>query len=203
MSVRIDPFNWLLNGRLGLELEVAALDFLTIEAIPQFVVNQQPPGLKLYSAPDTVYQKSNGLGALAGASLGLGFWLDGKPLRGTVIRAVLTNYALAYNSHDDTGEIDRTTYTERQVQALIGSHARWGAFTFAGALGLGYELTKQRRCLTGTAANPVPSTAGCKDDEHLLLASRVDGVNPPTAVNLMSPLFPVSFVGRISVGAAF
>ena len=32
--VRIDPFNWLLEGRLGLELEIGILKFMSFEMVP-------------------------------------------------------------------------------------------------------------------------------------------------------------------------
>ena len=39
----MDPFNWLLQGRLGIELEVGLLDLISFELVPVFVVNDKPP----------------------------------------------------------------------------------------------------------------------------------------------------------------
>ncbi|MGC4067514.1 MAG: hypothetical protein QM784_23290 [Polyangiaceae bacterium] len=78
-SVRVDPLNWLLAGRLGFELESELWKFISVEVIPVFVVNEKPPLLNLSGIPDTLRQQSNGVGALAGASIGAGFWLMESP----------------------------------------------------------------------------------------------------------------------------
>lgn len=191
-SIRIDPFNWLLEGRLGLELEVELTSFLTVEMVPVFVASEQPPSLNLGGIPDTLHQRSNGLGAMSGASAGLGFWLEGDTLEGTVIRAIITNYAYTYAAEDDAGTIDEVSHTERQLYGMIGSHARWKAFTIAGGIGLGVELNKQSRCPDGL------DPSDCDDSELLLRIDRSDEY-----VNLNSSLYPAVIHGRISLGVVF
>ena len=63
-SVRMDPFNWLLEGRLGLELEVGLLNWLSVEFVPVFVVNDQPPAFNFSGREDPLTQESNGLGRI-------------------------------------------------------------------------------------------------------------------------------------------
>lgn len=195
-SVRIDPFNWLLEGRLGLELEVGLLKFMTVELVPVFVVNDQPPTLNFEGVDDNLYQHSNGLGALAGSSLSVGFWLEGKAFQGYVLRAILTNYGYTYETKDSVGKIDEVSHTERHFYGYIGSQSSWGAFTIAGGIGLGVELNKEQRCF---ATNDVASaqTSGCPDDDEQLIALDRN-VNQTASLN--SPLSPIQLMGRFSLG---
>lgn len=191
-SLRVDPFNWLLEGRLGIEMEVELYDFITAELVPVFVVSDQPPALNLQGIPDTLYQHSNGLGALSGTSVGVGFWLEGDAFEGYVLRAVLTNYSYSYETKDDLGVIDAAEHTERQFYGMLGSHARWGAFTIAGGLGLGVELNKQDRCPDGIDASR------CDSSELLIAANRTGSL-----VDLNGPLYPAVIHGRFSLGVVF
>ncbi len=194
-SVRIDPLNWLLEGRLGLELELAPIDAISIELVPVFVTSEQPPFLHLENLPDTLYQESNGLGSLTGASLGVGFWLDGKAFRGSVLRAFFTNYAFHYESRENGVVVDGVDHTERRVGGMFGSHSRWGAFTLATALGLGVELNRHRRC---ESASGEMVTEGC-DDDQLLIRVNQAGDN----AGLYSFLHPAYLFFRLSLGVVF
>lgn len=195
-SVRLDPFNWLLEGRLGLELEVGLLDFLSVELVPVFVVNSQPPTLNFSGIEDTLYQHSNGLGALAGSSIGVGFWLGGKAFQGYVLRAILTNYGYRYETKDRIGKIDEVTHTERHFYGYIGSQSRWGAFTIAGGIGLGVELNKEQRCFSDRSVSSA-QTSGCLDDDEQLIALDRDVAR---VADLNSPFHPVQLMARFSLG---
>jgi hypothetical protein len=140
-SVRLDPFNWLLQGRLPLEIEVGVWKLLTVELVPEFVTSEDPPLRDFSGYEDGANQHSNGLGPLSGASLGLGIWLDGEPFEGYVIRAILTNYGYEYRS-----TVDSVTRTTRRFGAFFGSYRRWAFFTIGGGIGLSYELHQQERC---------------------------------------------------------
>jgi hypothetical protein len=195
-SVRIDPFNWLLEGRLGLELEVGLLKFMSVELVPVFVVSDQPPMLNFSGIEDTLYQQSNGLGALAGSSLSVGFWLEGKAFQGYVLRAILTNYGYTYETKDDAGKIDEASHTERHFYGYIGSQSTWGAFTIAGGIGLGVELNKEQRCFpTNNIADA--QTSNCPDDDEQLIA--LDR-NVSRVADLNSPLHPIQLMARFSLG---
>jgi hypothetical protein len=191
-SVRADPLNWLIEGRLGLELEAELWKFVSVELVPVFVVNSEPPLFNWSGREDTLTQHSNGLGALSGTSIGLGFWLNGKPFEGAVLRAIFTNYGFTYRAEDDAGTIDEVSHTERQVYGFFGTMNRWGAFTLATGIGLGVELNKESRC-------PAPySDEQCDDDELLI---KVDRRSPePTVHDLNGWLHPVQLMGRLSLG---
>jgi hypothetical protein len=195
-SARIDPFNWLLEGRMGLELEVGLLDFMTVELVPIFVVTEKPPTLNLDGAPDLLRQESNGLGPISGASLDVGFWLDGSAFHGYVIRVGITNYGYTYRTEDDLGEIDRVDAVERMAFAMFGTQASWGAFTIAGGIGLGMHLNKEQRCFPAGATSTSQAVSSDCDDE-LLIATRRD---VQEAVNLNGSLFPAELAGRFSLG---
>jgi len=193
--VRIDPFNWLLDGRLGIELEAEVLSFLSVELVPMFVVSEQPPFIGR-AFDELVTQHSNGIGALAGTSLGVGFWFSRKALHGTVLRAIFTNYGLSYRSLDADGETyDELAHTERHLYGYLGSHTVMGGFTIAGGVGLGVELNRQRRCFEGPGTtNP---TSDCPKDE-LQLARGATSV-----WDMNSWTHPVQILGRISLGVTF
>jgi hypothetical protein len=201
MSVRVDPLNWIIYGRLGIELEAQVWKFITAELVPEFITSTQPPYMNLGSFPATLSQHSNGLGAMSGTSVGAGFWLNGKPFVGTVLRVIFTNYGYRYNSTPDSGNAgvgDEVTHTERRLVALLGSHSKWGPFTIAGAFGLGVELNRERRCFPGNDVNQPAMKDGCPKDS---LDIRIPGVADPQ--NLYGGLHPAYLIFRLSLGFVF
>jgi hypothetical protein len=204
MSVRVDPFNWLLAGRLGFELEAQVWKFISVELVPVFIVNDQPPylNLNLIGVPNTLRQKSAGLGALAGTSIGVGFWLGGTPMEGYVLRAELTDYAINYDS-----AIDHVRYVEREFQVLFGQHSKWGPFTLAGTFGIGSMLNKHERCFADNAINTNSAqTSGCVNSKQMLFAvTPFNGATgqPMGVINLNGWAYPIDLVLRISLGVVF
>jgi hypothetical protein len=200
ISVRLDPFNWLLHGQLAFELEVAVWRFLSAELQMRFVVGDEPPVVHYRSRPDSLRLRSNGAGPLAGFAIGAAAWFGGKPFQGYVLRAYFQNTALAYESVDaDEQRLDRVEQTERRLGLTFGSHSRFGHFTIGGGLGFEVELNSQSRCFLGTSYND-PSTSGCSNDRVQLIA--LDPVDGDTA-DLNGRIHPVYFVMRLSVGAVF
>jgi hypothetical protein len=193
-SVRLDPFNWLLEGRLGLELEAGLLSFMTVELVPVFVVNDSPPTLHYFSGyGDSLTQESNGVGALSGVSIGAGFWLEGKPLRGTVLRALFQNYGYTYETAESDGTpIDSMSHTDRVLMGMLGSVNRWGAFTIATGIGLGVDLNDEERCYLDGDAPGSPTGKGCGDIQLRGRGTDLLGVT--------SFLYPAVLTGRISLG---
>jgi len=196
-SVRLDPFNWILEGQLGVELEVGLLDWLSVETVPMFVVDESPPWLHLGGGDSRVYQKSNGVGALSGATLGLNFWPH-KVFKGYVIRTGLSNYGLEYETRRDGTRVDSVAHTKRQFYAMLGSMSRWGAFTVSGGIGLGYELNKQTRCFPSNATSL--SQAGPGDCDEIQLAIPLQGTNVLGIVPVTPFTYPWEILGRISLG---
>jgi hypothetical protein len=204
ISIRADPFNLLIDGKLGIELEVAVLKWMTVELVPIFVVNDQPPSFGYFTGPEGIKRTSNGLGPIAGTSIDVGFWLEGKAMKGNVLRVVFTNYGYEYSA-----PLDRVTHTERHLYGFFGQHSRWGAFTIAGGLGLGVELNKQRRCYVranpdspGNLARFNPSNQ-C-DENALFLRTDKEPVGfVPQVVDLSGGLGGVQIIGRFSLGVVF
>jgi hypothetical protein len=200
-SIRLDPFNWLIQGRLGLELEAVAWNFISVEVVPVFVANSKPPAFNFSGRDDNVSQHSHGIGPIAGASIGAGFWLSGKPLEGYVLRAIFTNYAFTYTAADGGGVFDRVHHTERHLIAFIGSHSRIGFFTLSGGLGLGFELNQQQRCFVNRGSSNVAfATSGCPDSGELQIM--LDRTGQQIA-DLNGGFHPLYIVGRFSLGVAF
>lgn len=206
-SIRLDPFNWLLEGRLGLELEVGLWKIMSLELVPIFVANNEPPTFNLSGREDSVSQTSNGLGPIAGTSLGLSFWLQGEPFRGYVLRALFTNYGYAYKASDSGGTFDRVEQTERRLGGFFGSYSRFGFFTIGGGIGLMYELNPGERCdpvvtnVNGVDRLVGDPQGGC-DELHIAL-ERGASTSPPDIADLNGFLHPVYLQVRFSLGVAF
>ena len=195
ISVRIDPVRWLVFGKLGLEIEVELWKFISLELVPVFVLDTQPPAMNDFDG--VLSQHSNGIGALAGTSIGVGFWLSGTPMRGQVLRAILTNEGYTYQTEDSVGRIDEVSHTERVFYGFLGSYDRWGPFTIGGGIGLGVELNEQRRCFA--EADSETATSDCTDEDFLIALDR----EVRQTVDLNSSLHPIQLMGRISLGFVF
>jgi hypothetical protein len=212
-SIRLDPFNWLLEGRLGLELEVQLYKQLTLEVTPVFVTSESPPTFNFVGREDNLTQESNGLGPISGASVALGLWFERKPFKGTVLRAMLTNYGYTFKTTAGGQPLDQVDHTEREFIVFLGSYSRWGAFTLGGGLGLGVALKRHQRCFVGAGTGTdVPGqainveTENCPDDDeqHILLDPVQNPATDPVVVaNLNDFLFPVVLNFRISLGVSF
>jgi len=203
-SIRLDPFNWLLQGRLGLELEVGVWKFVSVELVPILVASQDPPAINFAGFDDSLTQHSNGIGPFSGASLGAGLWLSGEPFTGYVIRLIFTDYGYTYEARDPAGVFDRVSFTERRFVGFFGSHSRFGPFTLAGGFGLGYELNSQERC----GLNNVTTSAGVDE-----IAGRHNNCNGKQLISikrnlsevadLNGSLHPVYLEARFSLGFVF
>lgn len=204
-SIRADPLHWLIAGRLPIEMEVQplkALRFLTVQLVPIFVTWSSPPALNLQGREDNLTQHSNGLGPISGASIGLGFWLSGQPLKGYVLRASYSNYSYEYKTRDGEGDpLDRVTYVERRVLGEIGSYSRYGAFIIGGTLQIGAELNDKSRCVSVTNSGQIRPDAApnCEDLQIVIDDTREGG----EVVNLRSSLHPVVLDFTFTLGVAF
>ena len=194
-SVRIDPFNWILQGQLGFELEAGVTSWLSIETVPVFVVDETPPWLNFGGGDSRIYQTSGGWGALSGASLGVNFW-PRKLFNGYVIRTGLTNYSMEYETRTQAGgRVDSASHVRRQFYLMFGSMNRWGPFTLSGAIGLGYDLNKETRCYP---ANARLGDAKPGDCDEIQIATPVGSGLAPVAVTPFA--YPWDILGRISLG---
>ncbi len=199
ISIRVDPFNWLIAGRLGFELESSVWKFISAELVPVFVVNGTPPTFNYFNGrKGGLSQESNGLGALAGTSIDAGFWLGGKPMKGTVLRVIFTNYGYTYKTKDGAGTVDKVSHTERRLYGFIGSHSKWGFFTIAGGIGLGVELNRQNRCFKNNATSTSDTTTSNCNELDIALDRGLSQI-----VDLHGGLYPVDIMARFSLGVVF
>ena len=198
-SIRLDPFNWILEGQLGFELEVGVTKWLSLETVPVFVVDESPPWMNFGGGDSRVYQHSNGWGALSGASLGVNFW-PSKLFKGYVIRTGLNNYSLRYETKDGDTVADSLSHTKRQFYVMLGSVSRWGAFTLGGGFGLGYDLNKETRCYTGNTSqlfDPSKFQPGDCDEQQIAVPVGTNAISP---VAVTPFTYPWEFLARISLG---
>jgi len=195
-SIRVDPFNWILEGQLGFELEVGVAKWLSIETVPMFVVDESPPWLNLGGGDSRVYQHSGGLGPLAGATLGVNFW-PSKLFKGYVIRTGLSNYSLEYETRASDGQrVDFLSHTKRQFYLMLGSIERWGAFTIAGGIGFGYDLNKESRCVAST----YPFATAPGDCDEIQIKVPEPGSNVVGVASVTPFAYPWEILARISLG---
>jgi len=168
--------------------------------------------MNLAGREDVLYRKSDGLGALAGTSIGLGFWPSARGMKGTVLRVLYQNYSYAYETKDAGGIIDPGfSHTYRNLAGFFGSHSRWGAFTLAGGILLGVDLNKYERCyrMSGTPAMPPapaipadsigsPTASGCGEWE--IAISRPTATRLGEIVSVSDFLYPLTLDFRLSLG---
>ncbi len=110
-----------------------------------------------------------------------------------MLRVGFTNYAYTYTTTAPAN--DSVSHTTRQFFAMIGSHSRWGAFTIAYGIGLGYELNQQNRCFDELGN----ATSTC-DKDQLLIKLNQSG---SSVADLTGYLYPFDFLARFSLGVVF
>ena len=120
MSLRFDPFSWVLRGRPALETEFYLLDWLTVEAAPMLGVNPV-----LFT---DFQQRGFGIGA------SVGFWPSGNAFQGLVVRPVVQVNSMHYTTDSDVNNDVR--HTEVRVGGFLGQHLRWNFFTIEAGIGL-------------------------------------------------------------------
>jgi hypothetical protein len=199
-SIRFDPFTWLIAGRLDLELEVGVWRFISVELVPVLVANTEPPSFDFAGRDSLVSQHSDGLGPIAGFTIGAGFWLFGTPFQGYVARLSLTNVGIAYEATDSEGVFDHVDNVERRLQLFLGSHSRFGFFAVSGGLGLGYELSRSERCFVNEGTQLMQAvTSGCHDEELQITVDR----SGKSFADLHGPFYPFYILARFSIGVVF
>jgi hypothetical protein len=196
LSFRVELLHLIFDSRLGLELESQVWKFISVQVTPVFVTGESSPFLK-DSFGHAVTQHSSGLGPLAGGSLGVGFWINGKPMKGTALQAVLTNYSYRHESRDEIGKIDEVTHVDRQLFAFVDSRQVMGIFTIAAGFGLGVELNQERRCFTRNSL--ASATTNCAHDELLLALNR----NVTLVTDMHPSTYPILLNFRLSLGVTF
>lgn len=178
-------------------MEMQLWQFISVELVPVFVTSELSPSLNR-SFDGNITQHSNGIGALAGTSIGLGFWVSGKPMRGTVLRAIYANYGYTYRSHFEGATFDEVSHTDRHFYGFLGSQSTLGIFSIAGGFGLGVELNKERRCIPGPT--PASATSDCDKDEQLIA---IREKTRDSVGDLHSFSYPIEIMFRLSLGVTF
>ena len=213
-SVRADPLNGIINGRLGLELEMSipTVDWLSVEVVPVFVIMNKPPAYNFPGRPDNLVQRSRGLGPISGGSVGVGFWFGGdRPLEGYVLRAMFSNNSYRYlaetlNPDLPGGEyIDTVTHVDRRVAAMFGgSNIIGSVFTIGWGIGLAYELNQQSRCFPDGVLDGMPprdyASRTCQDEGLMIGLDHGAAGEPLEQVDLNGALYPFEFLARFSLG---
>lgn len=194
-AVRIDPFNWLLQGRLGISADIALLEWFSVELTPVFMVNDSPPAFNLSSHEDTLYQESNFIGAMSEINLGASFWLE-SPLEGYVLRVILNMADYKYVAKDSEGEFDSVVDDTSKVIFMLGSYGKYGPVTIGGGIGLGHYLGAPERCTDDVGAY---TTSGCDGELNI----RIDRNRPDVLTDLHSSLYPFDLSGRFEIGVVF
>jgi hypothetical protein len=196
MSVRVDVLSLIFDSRLGIEFESQVWKNFSAELTPVFVLSQTPLSLEVNSA-DVIQQHSDGLGPMSGVAVGLNYWLGSRPMRGTGLEVLFTNYAYTYT----TSAPDSVSHVDQRLYGVINSRSVWGIFTMGAAFGIGAELNRDRRCFRGPDLNS--ATSNCAKDELLLAVDRAPNAGIVSVVDLHSSTYPVEFLFRLSMGVTF
>jgi hypothetical protein len=122
----------LLFGRVAGEIEYAFAGPFSLSVIPEYV----------FSDPST--SSALGVKASGGGFAGeLGFWLEGRPLRGYFLKAHCGYRLITFRSI-----ISETDVPATQVGAMFGSQSIYGGwFTLSGGIGVVYDFQSQDRVL--------------------------------------------------------
>lgn len=192
-AARIDPLNWLLQGRLGISGDIALTEWFSVELMPVFVVNSEPVYFNLSNHEDTLSQEGDFIGAMSEINIGASFWLE-APLEGYVLRGIFTHGAYTYKATDDQGEFDSVDESFNKLTFFFGSYGKYGPVSIGGGIGLGTFLGKQERCFDAAGAE---QTSDCEGE----LQIQVD--RQGTVGNLHSGIYPIDISGRIEFGVVF
>ncbi|MCA9626246.1 MAG: hypothetical protein KC766_01210 [Myxococcales bacterium] len=196
-AVRLDPLNWLLQGRLGISGDIALTEWFSVELTPVFTVNSEPPAFNLHGREDTLSQEGNFIGAMSEINLGASFWLE-APLEGYVLRAIYNHAAYSYKATDDQGQFDAVDEKSDKLIFFFGSYGKYGPVSIGGGLGIGYYLGNQQRCAED--GGQLPQNARTSDcDGELNIAIDRQG----NYADIHPGIYPIDISGRIEFGVVF
>ncbi|MCB9585816.1 MAG: hypothetical protein H6718_10470 [Polyangiaceae bacterium] len=192
-AVRLDPLNWLLQGRLGISGDIALTEWFSVEVMPVFVVNSTPPAFNLRGREDTLSQEGNFIGAMSEINIAPSFWLE-APLEGYVLRGIYTHAAYSYKAEDGNGQFDAVDEKSDKLTFFFGSYGKYGPVTIGGGLGIGTYLGSQERCPDDAGG---VKTSGC--DGELNIAIDRQG----NYADIHPSFYPIDISGRIEFGVVF
>jgi hypothetical protein len=134
MSIRLQALD-LLFGSIGGELEYAFAGPVSIGLAPQYIF------------ADWRQNSSIGLkGKGSGVTADLGFWIEGRPLRGYFLKARLSYSSVTFKSYQPDGVTELATedVPETILGVMFGSQSIYaGWFTVSGGFGIGYNLKNE------------------------------------------------------------
>jgi hypothetical protein len=128
-SFRFNAFD-LIFGKLSAEFEHALGDQFSIVVGPEYIF------------ADPRQDSSLGITANGGGVYGeVGFWLDGRPLRGYFLKGHVGYRSVVFHS-----DIDRLHVPETLLGILFGSQSIYaGWFTLSGGIGIAFDFNAQDR----------------------------------------------------------
>ena len=145
-SIRFQMLD-LLFGRATGEVEYAFAGPFSVVLMPEYVFAN--PG------QDRAYGVTASGGGLAGE---LGFWVEGRPLRGYFLKA-----HAGYRSIKFKSSVDEVSVPATQIGAMFGSQSIYGGwFTLSGGFGVVYDFQSQDRAFAAIhpTGGPVRYTIG-------------------------------------------
>jgi hypothetical protein len=137
----------LLFGRVTGEVEYAFAGPFSLALVPEYVFG------------DPAQDKAYGVTA-SGAGIGgeLGFWVEGRPLRGYFLKAHAGYRSIKFKSN-----IDEVSVPATQLGAMFGSQSIYaGWFTLSGGIGVVYDFQSEDRTFLAVhpSGGPVRYTIG-------------------------------------------
>jgi hypothetical protein len=149
MSIRLDALD-LLFGTLGGELEYAFAGPVSIGIGPQFIFadSRQNSALGLKAKGSGIYGE-------------LGFWLEGRPMRGYYLKARLAHSSVKFRSTlaDGITPLQEVDVPQTLMGVMFGSQSIYaGWFSVYGGFGILYDTQAEDRTIAVYDAyyNPYP-----------------------------------------------
>jgi hypothetical protein len=130
-TVRFNPLD-LIFGKVSGDFEYALSDQFSITLGPEYIFG------------DPRQNTSAGITASGVGAYGqLGFWIEGRPLRGYYLKAHFAYRSVIFHS-----DIDRLQVPETLLGVMLGSQSIYaGWFTLSGGFGIAYDLAAEERTL--------------------------------------------------------
>jgi hypothetical protein len=145
ISIRLNPLD-LIFGKVSGDVEYALNDYVSLALGPEYIFG------------DPRQDSSRGISASGVGAYGqVGFWIEGRPLRGYYLKAHFAHRSVIFQS-----DIDRLQVPETLIGAMFGSQSIYaGWFTLSGGFGIAYDLASEERYLqfSNPALGGRPSTA--------------------------------------------
>jgi hypothetical protein len=140
-SIRTNPLDLVFNQRFDVEVEYAFWGPLSIEIAPQYIFGDYRASNTYMTDRVTLTDYPlNFTASGAGAYAQLGFWVEGRPLRGFFLKG-----HAEYNRITFRSDVESVALAQSRFGMLFGSQSIYGGwFTLSGGIGVVYDTSAKQ-----------------------------------------------------------